>query len=186
MTSTIEHPPAEQARSQDDHNRYRLLYVVTAILAITTVVLAGIIIFGNDDSDTGASMPAEVEQVLEEYREAIDTKDFEAFASLVGPGWRMPEYIGDPEGLNPVRLTHGLDGFEDLLRDDRHYVIEPNSDPIVVGDGPWYVSYAEIWKWHEQKIQWAVSATYVLVERNGEILIDEMYLASQPVLWESS
>ena len=70
MTSTIERPPADQAPS-DEHRQHRILYVVTAILALATMVLAGIVIF-DDDSGSGASMPAEVQQVLEEFQQASE------------------------------------------------------------------------------------------------------------------
>ena len=182
MASTIEHPPADQAPSDRHWNQHRAVYVVTAILAISTIVLAAIITFDNNDSGAGASMPAEVEQVLDEFQRASENMDFEAYATLVTDQFRRPEYMGDPEGLNPARLVRGLDDYEILLSDNYpQYEVDRIGDPIVVGEGPWYVSYAETWKWPEQDLQYESIYTYVLVEQDGEILIDDGYWAGHSV-----
>ena len=184
MTSTIKRPPADEAPSGGHRNRTRVLYVVTAILAVATVVLAGLLLAGDDTSD-GSSMPSEVEQVLDEFVQAEENADFDAYEALVTPQFRRPEYRGDPFGAAPYRNVFGLDYFERVLDGEPDFEIERIGDPIVRGDGPWYVSYAETWEYPAQDVQYEAIYTYVLVERDGEILIDDGYWAGHSVPMDS-
>ena len=174
MTITTERPPADELPSEGHRDRHRIVNVATAILAVATVVLGGILLFG-DDSGDGASMPSEVEQVLDQYLEAAATGDFEAFEAVVTPEFRRPMYLGNLYGGPPDRDVDDIEYFRDEYDGTRGYEIERIGDPIVRGDGPWFVSFAETWKATAWKGQLEVISTYALVERDGTILIDDAY-----------
>ena len=174
MTITTERPPADELPSEGHRDRHRIVYVVTAILAVATVVLGGILLFG-DDSGDGASMPSEVEQVLDQYLEAAATGDFEAFEAVVTPEFRRPMYLGNLYGGPPDRDVDDIEYFRDEYDGTRGYEIERIGDPIVRGDGPWFVSFAETWNYPPQDLQYETISTYALVERDGTILIDDAY-----------
>ncbi|MDC3402484.1 hypothetical protein OAX95_00945 [bacterium] len=174
MTITTERPPADELPSEGHRDRHRIVYVVTAILAVATIVLGGILLFG-DDSGDGASMPSEVEQVLDQFLEAVNADDFEAFEAVVTPEFRRPMYLGNLYGGPPDRNVDGIEYYRNRLDGHPTWDGVQIGDPIVRGDGPWFVSFAETWKATAWKGQLEVISTYALVERDGTILIDDAY-----------
>ena len=130
-------------------------------------------------------MPSELEQVLDQFLEAENAEDFEAFEALVTPEFRRPEYTGNLYGGPPIRDVLGIEYFRDVFDGSPDYDIERIGDPIVRGDGPWYVSFAETWKATGADVQFEVIYTYALVERDGTILVDDGYWVGTPVPMES-
>jgi hypothetical protein len=183
MASTIERPPADELPSEGHRDRHRIVYVVTAILAVATLVFGGMLMF-RDDSGVGASVPSEVQQVLDQFLEAEQNADYETFEAVVTQGFRRPMYQGDLFGGPAYRNVMGTEYFASVLDEDPEFDIKRIGDPIVRGNGPWYVSFAETWEYPAQNVQYEAIVTYALVERNGMILVDDAYWAGHSVLME--
>lgn len=186
MTSTITPPPADDIRRADGSpRRSRGLLVVVAVLAAIVVGLGIALVAQSNDDGADTAMPNDVQVVLDEFLIAMETNDYEAMQAVVTDDFRRPWFEGDPFGS-----THhqGLYDLEDYFRDFEDeqapvFEIERLGDPIVRGEGPWYVSFAENWEYPAQQVRYEAIYTYaVVVDTDGVLRIDDAYWAGHSVV----
>ncbi len=129
MATTTETRPELDVQSGVEPERGRLLRPAVVVLGIAVVVLGALALFGNSASQPTVS--AEVEQLLDSYAGAWNDGDREAFRSVVSDDYfietaRYGSYSGPAQAA-----------FLDLVEG---WHSEPIGEPVMVGDGPWYVS----------------------------------------------
>jgi hypothetical protein len=182
----------EQDRPTPGRRPRLLLGIVAVVVAVVVGFGAGWLVFGDDDqSDTSTSAPDGVPEgvmdVVDEFMTAFESNDYVLLQDVVTPGFRRPFYIGDPNGA-PQRNVYAIEFYE--FMDDPNvsdtevvfFDIETVGDPIVRGDGPWYVSEAQNWREADRPNQYEAVHTVVVVEDDGEFLVDDAYFAGTTVL----
>jgi hypothetical protein len=187
MTSTIEHPPSELAQPPDQTpHRNRPLLIAIAVLAVIAVTLGIALVYqSSNDNDGTAAVPEDVQAVLDDFLVAMETYDYEAAQTLVTTNFRRPWYEGDPFGPTPYRAVWTIEDWDFFEDEDPIFEIERVGDPIVRGEGPWYVSVAENWKYPAQQLQYEAIYTYVVVVDSDDVLrIDDAYWAGHGVVMD--
>ena len=185
MTSTITPPPAEVVRPADGSpRRSRGLLVAVAVLAAIVVGLGVALVAQSNDDGADTTVPSDVQVVLDEYLIAFETSDFEALQAVVTEDFRRPWFQGDPFGSTHYQGRYDLEDFRDLVDEEAPvFEVERLSDPIVRGDGPWYVSFAENWEYPAQQVRYEAIYTYaVVVDTDGVLRIDDAYWAGHSVV----
>ena len=141
----------------------------------------------SDDGTATGSAPPEVLDVVDRFLAAYETNDYELLDQLVTDQFRRPFYVGDSSG-SPWRDVFGIDAY--AFMDDPNlseseltsYEIEAVGERIVRGNGPWVV--AEPQNWHEdgRPTQLTSIQTFVVVEVDGDYLVDDAYWAGMSEL----
>ena len=161
-----------------------LITVIT--LAIAVAGLAGWIIYDQVTS----TVDADIQQLLEDHREAWMTGDVEALRAITTDDYSYDEivYINDPfEGFKLAFQVPGDidDAIEDLERGGNtitrgelaRWTIEQVGDPIVRRDGPArLVAVNE--NWVTGQLHALAQSQYVLVEDGGQLKISYWYFAN--------
>jgi hypothetical protein len=185
MTTLIEQPDETVQPEQQPDRRLRTLTFVVVVLAVVSLLLAGlavVLVTGDDDATT---MPADVQQVLDDFEAAIENNDYEAFSALVTEDFRRTEYWADTSGDAPFRGEQNLDNFRSRLSGGMDFDIEESVEPIVVGDGPWFASVPQVWTHEASHTYYENMYTYVIVDVDGTLLVDDGYWAGiGPILIE--
>ena len=138
---------------EKEHRRNRGLIITVVILAIVAIGLGAALFY---QIATTEAMPSEVEQVLDDYIGSWETGDPDAFLASVGEDFILTEYIYSETGASADALTFA----ERIYRDDRallvnlamgsanytpYDAVERGDAVVVMGDGPWIVSFEETW-----------------------------------------
>lgn len=114
-------------------NRPTGLIVTVSVLALVFVALSGWALTINFNSDSG--VPADVIQAIEDYNDAWNSSDGEAFVEMTTDDYIMhTERFGDWTQRSQARQV-GDSGTHDWLS-------EWIGRPTGTGDGPWYVARA--------------------------------------------
>jgi len=189
MVSTIERPTGGLAQPPNQTPRpNRLAFITIATLAVIAVALGIIVVYQatNDDGpDAVQEVPDAVQAVLDDFTVAMENYDYEALQALVTNGFRRPFYFGDPTGSSPYRDVMRIEDYDFFEDEVALYDIERLGEPIVRGDGPWYVSVAENWQQRTQAIREESISTYVVVvDRDGVLRIDDAYWVGHPAVSE--
>ena len=93
------------------------------------------------------------------------------------------EEIGPERRLEAVqRLATTFNDAVDRMNAYDFYDVETVGDRIVRGDGPWYVSEAQNWREAQSSVQIEAIQTFVVVEADGEYLVDDAYWTGHSVL----
>lgn len=202
MTSTIEQPPTapsendEQLRHHRRTPRFTLLVVV-----VIAVALGGILIYYTaTDDGTATAVPDEVLQVVDDFVAAAETADYEAFRAVTTDDFTRPEYslLDDNQGRpETLRYASTHEYFERRMaagtpRSTGHapdrYVITRVGDPLIYGDGPWFVSTAEEWETRTLDddvvggIGFKAVATYAVVDDDGTFKVADSYWAGNGLI----
>ena len=188
MTSTSEQPQSETVRHPDQSpHRKRPLHITIAVLAVIAVTL-GIALVNQSSSDNdGTAVPEDVQAVLDDFLVATNTGDYEAMKALVTSSFRRPMYEGDPFGSSPYRNVMTIEYFSFFDREEPEFEVERIGDPIVQGEGPWYVSVAENWEYPAQQVQYESIYTYVVVVDTDDVLrIDDAYWVGHSVVMDNN
>lgn len=127
------------------------------------------------------SVPAEIEQLLDDYLVAWENGDEVALRELATEDFVINEYIyldhkvGNRRGAYlSEHVDDDLDGV--VLRGlPWGWQTEQVGSAIITGDGPWFVSIGENWIWESSHLDG--TATYVIVDRDGALKIANHYWA---------
>jgi hypothetical protein len=194
MTTTITPSPGDVTEHPvRSPRRSRGLLIAVAVLAVIAIGLGIALIAQVSNDDDGTAVPDDVQTVLDEFMTAVENNDFEAMQSVVTDDFRRPFYEGDPAGTRlmneagfalPDRDVWTIEDFEFEFYETDTAVsdMERVGDPIVQGDGPWYVSVAQIWKNRRNAIQSDGIYTFAVVEEDGTLKIDDAYWAGHKSL----
>lgn len=172
MTATIERPASNPAQDAPDRSQSRFLTVMVAVLAVVALGLGAVVLYNLASGDESA-VPADVQQVLDDYYDAWETQDGNALRALITDDYSLTEHVYEPDGRqvvvvrDPDNLSLNLDA----------YTIETFGTPIVTGDGPWFVSVGESWVGEFSRSDGI--ATYEVVEQDGTLLIARHYWDGQ-------
>ena len=169
-----------------EHRRNRGLLVAVVVLAAAVVALVGWIVY----DQTNSTVDAEVQQLLDDHREAWMTGDVEALRAITTDAYSYDEvvYINDP--FDGFKLNFKYTGdFDDAVADLERggntitrgevarWTIEQVGDPIVRTDGPArLVSVNETWV--TGALHALAQSQYVLVEEDGQLKISYWYFAN--------
>lgn len=138
MSTLTEHRPNVGGSDFDGtpHGRpsRRTLVVLIAVLAAAVLGLgAWLVVERNSTTDT--AITGEVQQLLDEYYDAWNTWDGDAYLELVTDDGSFAVTGRTTSTAQQATIIEGLE------RVDWH--VETIGDPIMVGDGPWYVTQAD-------------------------------------------
>ena len=156
--------------------RGRSWSLVVAV-AVIAMALAGIGIWVIDDGATSGT-DQEIQQLLDDYLRAWETKDEAAVRSTVTEGFVINEYVyrnDDTQGF--ILDYHVNDDIDGVVRQGFGYAWtnEQVGDLRVTGEGPWIVSVRENWK--EGSTRYEGQANYTVVEVDGALQIANHYWA---------
>jgi hypothetical protein len=116
-------------------------------------------------------MPAEIEQLLDNYLNAWEEKDEAAIRAATTEDFVINEYIYqalDVAGTDVIELyEHISDDIDGVVRHGFGYDWENEQvgRPLITGDGPWVVSVEENWIYYNR--HYDGTASYVIVEEDG-------------------
>lgn len=185
MATTIE-PTTQRAPAPDDDrgNRRALVGAIVGLAVLCLALGALLIAERRDDDREAASMPDDVLTVLDDFEIAVETHDYDLMQRIVTDSFRRPMYEGDPFGGPAYRAVQDLQYFDFFEDEAPLFEVERLGEPIVQGDGPWYVSYAETWPYPSQGVEYESIYTYVVIDVDGEKLIDDAYWVGHSVVME--
>ncbi|MDJ0664840.1 MAG: hypothetical protein QNJ75_09785 [Acidimicrobiia bacterium] len=170
----------------------KYLPIALVAMAALVVALGAWIAFGPTNE---ASMPGDVEALINDYLAAWEAEDGEALEALVTNDYLLKEviYAAGRDIANPekVSLTVNLDrrlvAIRNAFETESERVdwrIELSGTPIVIGDGAWVVSVEETWTDAPANSQLTGIATYVVMDDDGTLKIDKHYWAGMQDLLE--
>lgn len=166
MAATIDRPTPSPTPEAPDRSRSRLLKVMVAVLAVVVLALGAVVLYELASGDESA-MPADVQQVLDDYYDAWETEDRDALRALVTDDVAFVKHVYKPDG-GQYSVASDADRFGSRLG-QTDYTIENFDSPIVTGDGPWFVSVGE--SWISVFSRYDGTANYMIVEEDGALLI---------------
>lgn len=153
-------------------------------LVVVALALGGLGGWVLGDRLQGSDIPSDVEGVIADYLDAWEAKDETAVRAATTKDFFIAERI-----YNPTAERQGAIGLEEQIDDDIDGVVfrgflfdwnnESRGEPLVVGDGPWFVSYDESWFIDRtiDIVHYDGVATYVVVEEDGVMKIASHYWA---------
>lgn len=165
MATTLETRPELNVRSGVEPGRGPLLKLAVVLLGVAVVVLGALALFG--DSASQRTVSAEVEQLLDSYTAAWNDSDGAAFRSVISDDYviestRYGSFSGPAQAgfLGSVRGWHS----------------EPIGEPVMVGDGPWYVSTGSLITADEFPPEGVASiSTFKIVDEGGVLKVAAHY-----------
>jgi hypothetical protein len=177
MTALTDRP--DQVNADQLHQverRNRLLTITVVVLVLAAVGLGSWIIY-DATTDREASVTAEIDQLLDDYISAVSTNDAPAYLAVVTDDFVVNDILYYQVGGTFVR---GLSSETlDLLVPSMEAAVtewqfELVGDPIVTGEGPWYVSLVENARnTTEENHRYVGVSTYVVVDDDGTLLVAE-------------
>ena len=150
-------------------------------LAIVALIATSSCSSSDSSSDSGTGSPADVPQVVDDYINAITAQDVDAWRETVTDDYIHRRGIYFPE----TQKRWEDDSYEEDTADPYALRIEfwgsieyeQVGDPIVTGDGPWYVTIPQRWieRSEPDNLAWEGNGTYVVVERDGVMKVAAEY-----------
>ena len=137
------------AEFEREHRRNRGLIITVIILAIVALGLGAALIY---QTTTSEALPAEVEQALDNYIGAWEAADTDAFLASVTDDYMITEYIYIESGdsADPLKFSFKIYDDDPAITAEMgvagaDYTVERGEAFVVMGDGPWFVSFEETW-----------------------------------------
>ena len=169
-TSEAADRQAESARQQNRGLRIAVVVLALCALGLGAVVIRDVV--SGDD----AAVPEEITQLLEEFETAYDTNDGDLFRSIISEDYFLTDEFYQPGDRTPNYTVAGPDYVGVRGVETYGWQVERLGEPIVTGDGPWFVAVGE--KWTEPPFTDTVgTATYTNVTENGAMKIAKYYWA---------
>lgn len=189
MTTVVEQPTTNTPAEDDQlRQRNRALKITIVVLAVIALALGGVLIYNaTTTEDSGSALPADVQQILDDFTAAMEKSDYAAMQELVTDDFRRPEYGIHWDGNNEYRATRDLEYFDSMERRRGvvDYSISTTDPPLVRGDGPWIVSVAQDWEQVGTGTKYEAIYTFAIVDRDGVLQIEDAYWAGiGPVLFD--
>lgn len=173
-------PPIEEASMKQpggSRSGSRLLQATIAVLGVVVIALGAWLVY---DQTTQASVPADVEQVFSDYLTAVEEEDDVAFRAIATGDFVFLEYTytrgADRQDLEKASfdytVTLDIEGFAAAVRRGG-WQINHSGEPIIRGDGPWFVSVEE--SWVRGSNHYDGVASYIIVDEGGSPKIANHY-----------
>lgn len=162
------------AQFNQANRRSRFLTIAVVVLATALVGLGAWVVF-DQTGRSETAVPAEIAQLLDDYETAFNTYDGDAFRALVTDDFVVHDDIYYTVGSELLmvsgseRLDEAAGHLESGASELYEWQIELVGEPIVAGDGPWYVSQVEhaSGEGHE----FVGMSTYVVVDQDGTLKV---------------
>ena len=152
-----------------------------ATVTVLFLVLAALAAWAVYNQISEESLPAEIEQLLDDYLVAWENGDEVALREVATEDFVINEYqyldhqAGDRRGAYLYEhVNDDLNGVA-LIGLAMEWQTEQVGSAIVTGDGPWFVSVGE--NWTSGGSHYAGTATYVIVDRGSGLRIASHYWA---------
>ncbi len=163
---------------QLDHNRRaRSENSIRTILYLAIVALIATSSCSSSDSssNSGSELPADAEQVIRDNMQAGEDQDVDAwYATLTDDHFhRRYLYGADSQNLLPEETEEDASNVAFNIEFHDKAEATPGEEWIVTGDGPWFVSMRQ--SWIDEHFQWDGNATYVVVDKDGNMKIASHY-----------
>jgi hypothetical protein len=161
------------------------MWLAIGVLSVLVLILGAWIII-DQVSGSGSDVPEDIDALIDDYLAAWETRDEAAMRDLVTTDFVVNEYFYQAS-IDRSFLTMTLsDDLEGMLAvgfsPSRPWTTEQVGDPIIVGEGPWFVAVGENWILEGQRADGM--AHYVVVEEGGRLLIANHYWAGEEYLTE--
>lgn len=126
--------PTDRHHGDGSSGRGMLIGLVVVLAAAVVGLGAWLIVDGTETSDTAVT--DEVQQLLDDYHDAWNEYDGDAYLRLMTPGGMHVVGGRATQAAQQATIIEGLDRYD--------WHVEPIGEPILVGDGPWYVAQANL------------------------------------------
>ena len=166
--------PKEAGDLKKVEGRNRFLVITVIVMAVALVGLGTWVIY--DQATTGVD--GEIQQVLDDYLAAWEARDEAAVRSVTTEDFVINEYLYHDDRIRGFGLSGIESGdIDDVvnLGFDTAWTNEHVGDPIVTGEGPWFVSVEENWEGTAAREEG--QANYTIVEVDGVLKIANHYWA---------
>lgn len=176
MTVLTDQPEAtEDIKRVEGRNRFLLITVV--VLGVVAVVLGFLMWNGSSD---GSTLPAEVEQVIDDYNNAIVAQDPDAWRATITDDWYYGSNYYGPNGfLDEMSDEPTINEYARTIEFWPANQYEQLSDPLTVGDGPWFVTLHQRWTEEDRpdakpKV-YEGTTTFVVIEQDQTMKVTAVY-----------
>ncbi len=140
----------------------------TTFVLLLIVLGLGAVVAYNKVSGGDSAAPAEVTQLLDDFATAYEEKDVDLMQAIITDDFWLSE---DFYRLGDVTLDSTVAGpFSPLMLTRSSYSVERFGEPIVAGDGPWFVTVGEVWIPDIFNRRYG-TASYVIVDDGGTLKI---------------
>lgn len=172
--TTLTDRPTETDNLKQAPSGKRFLVIAVVVLALTSIGLGTRVIF--DQATTG--LDDEIEQLLDDYLTAWEARDEPAIRAATTENFVLNEYAYTDDPTFGFRQSYVVnDNIDGVVSEGFGYnfTVEHVGDPIVTGEGPWFVSVEEIWE--ESNSHYEGQANYTIIEVDGVFKIANHYWA---------
>jgi hypothetical protein len=151
-------------------------------LAIVALIATSSCSSSDSSSDSGSELPADVAQVVEDYINAATAQDADAWRETITDSFinRRGQYVsGAQKRVEDASYTETADPYAKRIEFYPALEYEQVGDFLVTGDGPWFVTVRQrfIERSEPDDIWFEGNATFVVVERDGDMKVDAEYWA---------
>lgn len=130
-TQTVSPPPT--VRGTRRGNRFLIGLVVVLVAALAGL---GAWVINDWSSTSDTAVTDEIAQLLDDYHDAWNTWDGDAYLELMTGDGVHRTAGGTSTAAQQARLIDGLERYD--------WHVEAIGGPIMTGDGPWYVAQANL------------------------------------------
>jgi hypothetical protein len=129
-----------------------------------------------DTTATGVSENAEVEQVLADYQAAWAEGDVDAFLDIVTDDYTFIEanYQQFADEFDVTPSTRTKDAAAETV-ESNSWQFEHVGEPLIVGDGPWFVTVGDNWTGGNELWVYNGTGTYGIIDEGGGLKIATAY-----------
>ena len=139
MTGLTPEPELVDAARVERATGRRRLPVITAMVLVGALIGLGAWVVYDRDTVSETAVTGEIQSVVDDYLATWNSVDAEAFLELV-----TTNYVLHMTGSS-VSITQGAEEASEMLEglEGREWKETPIGEPIMTGDGPWFVSLVE-------------------------------------------
>lgn len=177
MTALTDRPDQVNADQLHQAERRNRLLTITVVVLVLAVFGLGSWIIYDATTDREASVTAEIDQLLDDYISAVSANDAPAYLAVVTDDFVVNDILYYQVGGTLVRSLSSE--TLDLVATSLEFAVtewqfELVGEPIVTGEGPWYVSLVENARnTTEENHRYVGVSTYVVVDDDGTLLVAE-------------
>lgn len=156
-------------------SRNRWLVIAIAVLGVAVIFL-GFLLW----SGTRSTVPAEVNLVIDDYNDALINQDPGAWRATVTDDWYYSSKYYGPSGfLDEASYDPPMNEYLVQIEFGVAWEYERLSDPIVIGDDPWFVTVHQHWSEAPRPgapvKDYEGTMTYVVIELDDAMKVAAVY-----------
>lgn len=184
MTTTVT-PGSDLGVGGPAESRSRRRPIIVVLVSVLLVVAAAWVLIDRAD-EPDSNIETRIDSLLDDYLRAWEEHDEDALRAIVTSDFVINEYYYESAGDRVFMTEHiddDLQGVVDVgLSPVRQWRPEQAGDPLIVGDGPWFVSIEENWiletsNGRPGNMRGDGISTYVVVDERGTLKIANQFWA---------